>query len=422
MRSKIQKKNKLGKSDKTDEKKSEKVLLKSSLSRTRKIITDKLRKLRKNKVVTERKSNEKYASLSDSLKKLIEQKQGKNHNAANHIDNGPAPPPYPPPLLPPTIPPLPSNQYRLPIQHVRPLPPLPPRSQKTSNKSIKRPHSVALQDDDDINIFERNHYQNKAKFRRESYDPMEFENDNFINEQIEMNEHEDPEAGAWGGVSSNSTKLSSNNNYDYDDDDAYVEIMKKSTTPNPKGLIAKALKIYKRNGLHTDVLPDVQFAKIERSRKRNKKNHSDDIHPNFYVDSILQELNEKKADALNDNNWNDVDEEKYKAVSAILSPDDFDDNGKFIGSAEKRRKITLAASKFNINSIKNIKSRQKKGRALEKNFIPYNENIVYEYWDDPNELCERLQLLLASKSAGNSNHDQEINSIIEELRERKIIS
>lgn len=51
----------------------------------------------------------------------------------------------------------------------------------------------------------------------------------------------------------------------------------------------------------------------------------------------------------------------------------------------------------------------------------YKSNTDYVYWDDPNELIERLKLLIASKSAGNSNHDNEIVSIIEELREAGII-
>lgn len=45
----------------------------------------------------------------------------------------------------------------------------------------------------------------------------------------------------------------------------------------------------------------------------------------------------------------------------------------------------------------------------------------YEYWDDPNELVERLRLLLSSQSAGNNSHQNEILSIIEELREANII-
>lgn len=59
------------------------------------------------------------------------------------------------------------------------------------------------------------------------------------------------------------------------------------------------------------------------------------------------------------------------------------------------------------------------GKSIDFDFIPYNVNnhIVYEYFDDPNELCDRLRLLVSSKMAGNTNHMQEINSIIEELRE-----
>lgn len=45
----------------------------------------------------------------------------------------------------------------------------------------------------------------------------------------------------------------------------------------------------------------------------------------------------------------------------------------------------------------------------------------YIYWDDPNELVDRLRLLLASQVAGHTNHNNEIVSIIEELHEANII-
>lgn len=51
----------------------------------------------------------------------------------------------------------------------------------------------------------------------------------------------------------------------------------------------------------------------------------------------------------------------------------------------------------------------------------YKRNTDYVYWDDPNELIDRLKLLIASKNAGNTNHDNEIVSIIEELKEAGII-
>lgn len=74
-------------------------------------------------------------------------------------------------------------------------------------------------------------------------------------------------------------------------------------------------------------------------------------------------------------------------------------------------------------------TKEKQGEPLHKpkigGYIPkckkYTKNTDYVYWDDPNELIERLKLLIASQSAGNTNHDNEIISIIEELKEAGII-
>jgi len=46
-------------------------------------------------------------------------------------------------------------------------------------------------------------------------------------------------------------------------------------------------------------------------------------------------------------------------------------------------------------------------------------NLVY--WDNPNELVDRLRLLVASKSAGNTGVSNEIISIFEELLEAGLI-
>lgn len=45
----------------------------------------------------------------------------------------------------------------------------------------------------------------------------------------------------------------------------------------------------------------------------------------------------------------------------------------------------------------------------------------YSYWDNPNELCDRLRLLMLSHEAGHTGHTNEIASIIEELREAGFI-
>lgn len=83
---------------------------------------------------------------------------------------------------------------------------------------------------------------------------------------------------------------------------------------------------------------------------------------------------------------------------------------------KKRKRNMITPSWLQIH-------RPLEGHALRKSaFIPYKPNVSYEYWDDPNELCERLQMLVSSQNAGNTNHSQEIDSIVEELSERGIIS
>lgn len=79
--------------------------------------------------------------------------------------------------------------------------------------------------------------------------------------------------------------------------------------------------------------------------------------------------------------------------------------------------------KFKKYISKMFESRKKGEGILPRYMIERakKRKIDYLYWDDPNELVERLQLLIGSKSAGHSNHDNEIMSIIEELRESNII-
>lgn len=50
-----------------------------------------------------------------------------------------------------------------------------------------------------------------------------------------------------------------------------------------------------------------------------------------------------------------------------------------------------------------------------------NSSIEYVHWNDPNELVDRLRLLIASERAGHTGHNNEIVSIIEELREAGIV-
>ena len=58
---------------------------------------------------------------------------------------------------------------------------------------------------------------------------------------------------------------------------------------------------------------------------------------------------------------------------------------------------------------------------LPKYMVANNSQVQYTHWDDPNELVDRLRILVAERQAGNNSHDNEILSIIEELREAEII-
>ena len=60
----------------------------------------------------------------------------------------------------------------------------------------------------------------------------------------------------------------------------------------------------------------------------------------------------------------------------------------------------------------------KSGSGLYKDVLPQTQLV---YYDDPNELVTRLNLLTSSQSVGNTGVNNEIISILEELRERNII-
>lgn len=72
----------------------------------------------------------------------------------------------------------------------------------------------------------------------------------------------------------------------------------------------------------------------------------------------------------------------------------------------------------NVNKTQPRKFPKKGGKLLPRYKIARrNTRMDYVYWDDPNELVDRLRLLMAERSAGNPSHTNEIHSIIEELRE-----
>lgn len=88
-------------------------------------------------------------------------------------------------------------------------------------------------------------------------------------------------------------------------------------------------------------------------------------------------------------------------------------------------KGTRAAKYTNIIKKFLEKNKSKSSVKSHEGFSLMNLNrqkTNYVFWDDPNELVSRLRLLIASKNAGNNNHNNEIISLIEELKEANIIA
>ncbi|KYQ47199.1 hypothetical protein ALC60_13782 [Trachymyrmex zeteki] len=67
------------------------------------------------------------------------------------------------------------------------------------------------------------------------------------------------------------------------------------------------------------------------------------------------------------------------------------------------------------------KKQKKSGKGLLRAMTLNDNAIDYVHWDDPNELVDRLRLLDASHRSRNNAHDNEMLSIIEELREAGLI-
>lgn len=180
------------------------------------------------------------------------------------------------------------------------------------------------------------------------------------------------------------------------------------------------------------------------NRKKHRSKLSDDLRQYKEEEAVnTRNMNSiREVEQMNEDNSNDkyeiedyvipskVKPSRKTSEKVVISPEDFDEDGYYVGLATKRRAIEV--KKKELKLVRPRTTRQKKrdkdslklvhsGKCLQRKFIPYNENIVYEYYGNPNELCERLKLLIASKSVGNTNHDQEINSIIEELRENHVI-
>lgn len=100
--------------------------------------------------------------------------------------------------------------------------------------------------------------------------------------------------------------------------------------------------------------------------------------------------------------------------------EDEDSYGKILKFTNVHRRDFDPSKPMKSNSGRKYKTIIKKlGKGM---MMQYNDKpIEYRYWDSVTELVDRLCLLHASKQAGNTSNDNEIEAIVEELREAGII-
>ncbi|KYQ47078.1 hypothetical protein ALC60_13905, partial [Trachymyrmex zeteki] len=208
--------------------------------------------------------------------------------------------------------------------------------------------------------------------------------------------------------------------------------------------VRQVLKIPQgRERLHSQLGPLGQIY-VNALLSGDKKNEIDHVY-GVYFDENGTMLGDKTFDVDSDDTII-VDGVRYKGTSGLYElifkriPDDaiYTENDK-----ETYKSILLAtnAHRRRHNAEMPVKSNKghkykyiigplvgahRTGSTSTGSGVPstmrLNDNkIDYVHWDDPNELVDRLQLLDASRQAGNNAHDNEILSILEELREAGLI-
>lgn len=435
---------------KTDEK------LKAQLLHTRKVIARKFRKLHMDRVSNEKKSRSKLAPIIDPLMKIIAERketlQNQQMNDVNRnvrmgidpiiFDDNVVSTPLASQAT-PTVSHNPQQNFDL----------RPPRNSQRHQQTfhypindLDHPKKKVRQNIKRAQIWNNFNVSNLNRRRRargsnkvDIFGENERRNElKTLENEMEDSTHDyNSDDGAYGGIDTNQTERSSSvrgtkrnvvdimtdDDDDDDNDSGYSTTMNKRKKPEIRSNEHKNEKKFSivspddYNYLGNYDGPGIKRSKVELEQQS--------IENTIKQIKYRKLLNELKSTELNDREQQNLGENfiQHKEYLKSVSPKDFDNDGSFVGTSERKRDLSrLAAAIFNSNKRSIIrKSRTKRGGELEHDFIPYNQNIVYEYFDDPNELCERLRLLIASKSAGNTNHDQEVNSIIEELRELGII-
>jgi hypothetical protein len=114
---------------------------------------------------------------------------------------------------------------------------------------------------------------------------------------------------------------------------------------------------------------------------------------------------------------------KKEPNKVLITQRDKENYGKILQLTNLHRKPYTPEGKLRssggnkyMNFIRPLLQREKEGTGYKFIQCGQPDPPVRINWNDPNRLCNRLRLLVASRDAGHTGHEREINAIISELR------
>lgn len=119
--------------------------------------------------------------------------------------------------------------------------------------------------------------------------------------------------------------------------------------------------------------------------------------------------------------YNKMDEDRYRDILQRTSVHhrNYDPSKQIKGSRSHKYVSIIKPLTFRKRS--HTTSGKGHQRLIGMDMIHSSAPYQFVYWDNINELVDRLKLLIASQQAGHTGHTNEISSIVEELREADVI-
>lgn len=167
-----------------------------------------------------------------------------------------------------------------------------------------------------------------------------------------------------------------------------------------------------------------KFKELQRKDQKLKQKLTDKYQP----------ITSKLTDLIAVNTSNSKPESKIKDVDDqsedVHKRHSFQKPKDIVIKRDRRKRlrdVDFSSKLINEEIVNERKKKNKTGTGLtDGNAMEFMNDTkscsdVHSYWRNPNDLVNRLRILIASSYAGHSGHNNEIISILQELREHNYV-